>query len=62
MIYEPPVGPESRSLDEVARAAVKEGCDKFRFQNGIFKIDFSYRKVETVEMTDEEARRQFGDK
>ena len=69
MIYEAPnvkqeQGCDSRqwSIDEVARAAVQDKCNKFMYQSCIYQIDFSYRKIETTSMTSEEQDRQFGDK
>jgi hypothetical protein len=61
MIYETPNG-EIWPIEEVARNAVQEKCDKFRYQNCIYAINFAYRKIETVSMTEKEAERQFGNK
>jgi hypothetical protein len=53
---------DDAEVDDIAREAVASRCDKFRYKNAIYQIDFTYRCVETVSMTDQEAKRQFGDK
>ena len=61
MIYEVPHG-HDWPIEDVAMLAVQKKCDKFIHQGCIYKIDFSYRKIETTSMTDEEQARQFGEK
>ncbi len=61
MIYESE-GEAVLSEDAVAREAVAAECDKFLYRSAIYQIDFSYREVKTVSMTDDEATRQFGNK
>lgn len=59
MIYE---ANRDQSVEDAAIAAVQAKCRKFRHGSDIYEIQFSCRKVEKIEMTDDEATRQFGNK